>query len=910
MPHSSQPPAADGRSFSRALRTLPLRLMVRIDRALERPALRGLVLFALAAALALVIGGAVGRSRTVWRNLRVGARAQMNIKATRSFSYQVGEEELEQRRQQAAAKVLPVFDYHTDASAVVLARINQAFDSMTGAAAGHDDVAAEPRRGGAGDGPQDAPRFSRGRMTSQERERFARVVQADVAPRVFDRLVEARFAAEVRALVIMLLGSALDNLVISHQAALEPYLGGSLTLRPLVSGRPSNRPEQRLNQLDRIRDLEQIREQVRHLAKIHGTSFAPPLRRAVVELVESTLVPNVSLNVGETRHREEDARRRVARQPIPIVEGQVLVPDGDAITAQHLRVLRAMAGDEGSGATAVVVGSGLLLLVLLVTLVSLAERQFQRFIRHPRDLLAMGLLLVLFLVLARLGLLLHGPIAPGFAPIEAFLVPLAAGAVLVRLLITAEAAAIFAVTAALLAGQIFERNLALTIFYLVTGISAASSVRIIHSRLTVFKAGLLAGLFGAFTVLCQRLLGLGGVAAEQVDSAMLAAAGGGVLSALLVLALLPVLEWAFAYTTEITLLELANPNHPLLRELMLRAPGTYHHSMVVGSLAEAACDAIGANGLLARVAANYHDVGKLKNAPYFAENMRAADNPHHRLKPSMSGLIVRNHVRDGIEMMSQHGLPQLVIDTASQHHGRAMISFFYHKAIEQQDADDEVVEEDYRYPGPRPQSREAGVLMLADGVEAAARSLSEPTADRVQALVQRMINKQFTDGQLDHCDVTLRDLHSIARSFMQVLGGIYHVRPTYPWQRNEEAKRAEELRGGKEARRRDAPPPPPAAAQRSATGSLRSSERAGQGAGEDAERAAVVVMTPGGAGGEGASAVLVEGGGAEDGATGRQGKSGDGAPQGEGTGAAAAGPGGAGAIEAPDRPDIKRLGLN
>lgn len=909
MPNASPAAAVEARSFSRTIRTLPVRLMARLDRALERSAVRGLVLVALAAALALVIGPPLGQSNLVWRNLKVGARAQMNLKATRSFSYALSDEELEQRRRHAVAKVLPVFDHHTDTSAVLLARVNQAFDAMTGASAAADEgLSAGGSRPTTPRAPLSAAQGWRGRALQERRELFARTVQADVAPRVFEWLAEARFAGEVRAIVLLLLGSALDNLVISHQAALEPYLGGALTLRHLVGGRASNRPEQRLSQLDRIRDLEQTREQVRHLSKIHGAQLTPPLRRAVVELVETMLVPTVNLNVGETRHREEEARRRIGRQPIPIVEGQVIVPDGDAITPQHLRILRAMAGDEGSGATAVVVGIGLLLLVLLVTLLTLAERQFQRFIRHPRDLVAMGLLLLLVLTLARLGLLVHGPLAPGVPPIEAYLVPLAAGAVLVRLLITPEAAALFALTAALLAGQVFERNLGLAFFYLVTGISAASGVRIIHSRLTVFKAGLLAGLFGAFAVLCQRLLGLGGVPADQLQGAMLAAAGGGVLAALLVLALLPVFEWAFAYTTEITLLELANPNHPLLRELMLKAPGTYHHSMVVGSLAEAACDAIGANGLLARVAANYHDVGKLKNAPYFAENMRSADNPHHRLKPSMSGLIVRNHVRDGIEMMSQHGLPQLVIDTASQHHGRAMISYFYQKAVEQQDADDEVLEEEYRYPGPRPQSREAGVLMLADGVEAAARSLSEPTADRVQALVQRMINTQFTDGQLDHCDVTLRDLHSIAKSFMQVLGGIYHVRPTYPWQRNEEARRAEELRVSKERRREGAGGAAVASPGATAAGA-RAAERSERGGGAEGEDSAEA------AGGRSRTTGPLEvagatGGGSAPGGTSNQGTGDDGGTESEGSGTSVGRSGGAGALEAADRPDIKRLGLN
>ena len=198
------------------------------------------------------------------------------------------------------------------------------------------------------------------------------------------------------------------------------------------------------------------------------------------------------------------------------------------------------------------------------------------------------------------------------------------------------------------------------------------------------------------------------------------------------------------------------------------------------------------------VACNYHDVGKMKNAAYFAENFRGGDNPHNRLKPSMSALIIRSHVKDTIEMMREHGIPEAVIDTASQHHGTSLIAFFYHKALEARtDEDDVVREQDYRYPGPKPQTREAGIIMLADGVEAAARSLSEPTPDRLRALVQRIINARFTDGQLDQCDLTLRDLHSIAKQFLQVLSGIYHQRPTYPGQKEDEQRRATESMGRK-----------------------------------------------------------------------------------------------------------------
>jgi putative nucleotidyltransferase with HDIG domain len=238
------------------------------------------------------------------------------------------------------------------------------------------------------------------------------------------------------------------------------------------------------------------------------------------------------------------------------------------------------------------------------------------------------------------------------------------------------------------------------------------------------------------------------------------------------------IEIGFHFTTDITLLELANLDRPLLRRLMLEAPGTYHHSVIVGSLVEAAATEIGANPLLAKVCGYYHDIGKINKPLYFIENQRNSKNKHDKLAPSMSGLILIAHVKDGVEIARKNKLGQALIDTIRQHHGTSLISYFFEKA-KQIKGEDQVKIEDFRYPGPQPQTKEAGLVMLADVVEAASRTLENPTPSRIQGLVQNLINKIFSDGQLDDCELTLKDLHKIAKSFNKILYGIHHHRIEY-----------------------------------------------------------------------------------------------------------------------------------
>jgi putative nucleotidyltransferase with HDIG domain len=242
---------------------------------------------------------------------------------------------------------------------------------------------------------------------------------------------------------------------------------------------------------------------------------------------------------------------------------------------------------------------------------------------------------------------------------------------------------------------------------------------------------------------------------------------------------LPFLEAAFDIATDIKLLELLDPNQPLLKELVYKSPGTYHHSIVIGNLAEAAAETIGENPLLARVGAYYHDIGKAQKPEYFIENQRADENKHDRLTPSMSSLIITSHVKEGADLAKQHRLPSVVTDIIRQHHGTSLITFFYQKAKELH-PDMPLSEQDFRYPGPRPRSKVAAIVMLADAVEAASRTLIEPTPQRIQGLTNSVITRIFLDDQLSMCDLTLKDLREIAKSFNTILNGIFHHRIDYP----------------------------------------------------------------------------------------------------------------------------------
>src|SRR5208283_649869 len=275
------------------------------------------------------------------------------------------------------------------------------------------------------------------------------------------------------------------------------------------------------------------------------------------------------------------------------------------------------------------------------------------------------------------------------------------------------------------------------------------------------------------------LLFEGNLLAPMAPHAFIFAAMSGIMVAAIVSLLLPVIEYVFAVTTDISLIELMDLDQPLMRNLMIAAPGTYHHSIIVGNLAEAAAEAVGANPLLARVTACYHDIGKIRMPEYFVENQTNSVNKHEKLMTHMSSMILISHVKEGVELARQYKMPKQIADIIQQHHGTSLITFFYQKALEQT-KDELPLQEDYRYPGPKPQTRVAAIVMMADSVEAASRSLAEPTPARISALVDKIINHIFLDGQIDECELTLKDISEIKKRFTFILTSIFHRRIEYP----------------------------------------------------------------------------------------------------------------------------------
>jgi putative nucleotidyltransferase with HDIG domain len=313
------------------------------------------------------------------------------------------------------------------------------------------------------------------------------------------------------------------------------------------------------------------------------------------------------------------------------------------------------------------------------------------------------------------------------------------------------------------------------------GLTGIYSVRHYKDRAAILKAGLTIGIVNLVTILGIDFLRQAPVATYGTLIRLGFGFASGALAAALASLLLPTLESLFKITTDIRLLELSNLNAPVLRRLSVEAPGTYHHSLMVGTLSETAAEAIGANPLLVRVGAYYHDLGKVCKPEYFAENQAFGINKHEALSPNMSCLIIASHVKEGLELAQEIRLTQDILDLIPQHHGTRIMTYFYRKALDSINGKNQEIDEvDFRYPGPKPQTKEAAILMMADSVEAASRTLTDPSPAQIQGMIDRLVDSIVADNQLDECDITLREIRMVKESFFKILTGLYHRRLDYP----------------------------------------------------------------------------------------------------------------------------------
>lgn len=424
------------------------------------------------------------------------------------------------------------------------------------------------------------------------------------------------------------------------------------------------------------------------------------------------------------------------------------------------------------------IGLSWLKIIGLVLFLSMIVLYLALYLRdeHP-ELIADNEAMTLLALLVIAAVLLMQLSKEWFSPLAT---PLAASVILTGLLLSRSMALIVGIILSLILGMLNEFSLEYFFVHLFGTATVVALLPRIRNRKDLTGLGVKLLITNTIVILIIHLFRLWPLRTLEYNIGW--GALSAVISVLLVLATLPYLETFFSRTTNIKLLELADFNQPLLKRLMIEAPGTYHHSLIMASLAEQAAEAIGANSLLARVGAYYHDIGKLSNPDYFIENQQPSANPHDPLRPTMSSLVVISHVKEGVALARQHNVDRVILDCIEQHHGTSLIHYFYHRALEQQSAD--INAESFRYPGPRPQTKEAAILMLADAVEAACRSVEEPTPARLRDTVEKVVNNKFTDGQLTECPITLHDLSSIVDSMVNVLSGIHHARIEYQESKN------------------------------------------------------------------------------------------------------------------------------
>jgi putative nucleotidyltransferase with HDIG domain len=526
--------------------------------------------------------------------------------------------------------------------------------------------------------------------------------------------------------------------------------------------------------------LAQVSSQLESLPE-----FGLAQRQLLRQLVQQLLRPTLVFDQQATDNRRLAAQEQVTPVLFQIKSGEMIVREGARLSAEQILKLQALR-EAGLDSRNLQSAAGLLICILLLIYIGyhFPNKNISKFRPDTRDLLFLATVCLVYFVLIKVSIFIVSAVGNTFSYIDSetylYAIPFALGAMLVRIVLNSEIAFAFSVCSAVLVGVLFGNSLLMTLFVLTASLVGAHGVRHCQQRTTLYRAGMWVGLTNM-----ALLLGTHFLAGRGLELQLLWKLGfgffGGLIAAIIVNGTVPLVETFFKYTTDIKLLELANMNSPILRQLMFEAPGTYHHSILVGNLAESAAEAINANPLLARVAAYYHDIGKIKKPLYFIENAGGQRNRHDKLAPSMSALILTSHVKDGVELAREHKLGSELIDIIQQHHGTTLIKFFYDRAKNMADPGMQQIDErDYRYHGPKPQTREAALIMLADAIEAASRTLTDPTTARIQGMVQKLINNIFIDGQLDECDLTLKDLNLIAKCFNRVLSSSFHQRVEYP----------------------------------------------------------------------------------------------------------------------------------
>ena len=513
-------------------------------------------------------------------------------------------------------------------------------------------------------------------------------------------------------------------------------------------------------------DLADAQDQLARSAELISLTLTE--RYAVIAVGTAFLEPTYTVDEAATARARTDAVERVSPVVIVVQEGENIIERGDIVTERDIELVRTLGGlDQGTDAVSVVAA------VIMMSLAIIAAGVYWAVYDHATWGLMRNLMLLSTLLL---GMMYITRVMSLVAPeISTYLMPMALAAILATLLLGPRPAVVLTLLTTVASLLLGFSGGAQVIVTLLTSLAAIAGLSFVTKRSHLFYfGGYLLGMLGVVSF--GASLASGNAPAEALMSG-LNGLGGGLVTAVLMVGLLPFFEFVFGVTTDITLLELGNPSHPLLKRLMTEAPGTYSHSVMAANLAETAAEAIGANQLLARVGAYFHDVGKVVRPAFFVENQAGGENPHDSTSPSLSARIITAHVREGVELAEQHSLPPEVIDIIRQHHGTSVVGYFYDKASRKGGP---LLEADFRYDGRRPDTREAALVMIADMAEAGVRSLPKATPPKIEAMIRKMVRTKIDDHQLDETQLTIADIETIIMVYTRMLSSVYHPRVEYP----------------------------------------------------------------------------------------------------------------------------------
>jgi len=706
-----------------------------------------------------------------------GDVAEKDIKAPKDFLVE-DQTATDIKRLQAVQDVLTVYDNDPDLANRLVQMVDAAFADMRALR----QAAAEsrgPARSAAATPSAEDTRTGLATSAEEARKVFEDKLGIRVGKGAFLALEAEGFSKRIAEAIGEILQKTLESGIVASKDVMLKDFEKGIILREVRT-----KDERVVRDARQFYSLDQAKALVRSIGQPALRDLDYAMANLVVDLSQRLIQPNITLNRNETEDRKHRAAAEIKPVLYRVKAGEMLLREGERVADLHMLKLKALESQTKPeqfflntlGAAAVIFS------LIAVTYLLFIERGLRQSQTPAKDILLMACMFLFFQLLAQalssfLELVLRNSQYAIPVWTAVFAVPLVAAPMTICVFLGLPAALPFAVVTAFGAALALGNSLPMCVYYLVTGSMGAYWIRNCRERKVFVTAGAKTGLLSVILAAAAGCF-LQDFSWTGLLWGSLFAFLGGIGSGVVAGGIVPLAEIAFGYTTDISLLELANLDRPILRQLMMEAPGTYHHSVIVGSMAEAAAAEIDANPLLGKVAGYYHDIGKIRKPLYFIENQRNGKNRHDKLAPSMSSLILTAHIKDGVELAREHKLAPVIIDAIRQHHGTSLIRYFFEKA-RQLKGEDQVKENDFRYPGPKPQTREAALVMIADVIEAASRTLENPTPGRIKGQVQDLINRILADGQLDECDITLRDIHRIAASFTTILNGIHHHRIEY-----------------------------------------------------------------------------------------------------------------------------------